>query len=42
MQMLLIAFLILMIVSYFVQKSIVVKLYNTKGVNLSAGHIISV
>lgn len=42
MQMLLIAFLILMIVSYFVQKSLVVKLYNTKGVNLSAGRIISV
>lgn len=42
MQMLLIAFLILMIVAYFVQKSLVVKLYNTKGVNLSAGRIISV
>lgn len=39
---LLIAFLILMIVSYFVQKSLVVKLYNTKGVNLSAGRIISI
>lgn len=42
MQMLLIAFLILMIVAYFVQKSLVIKLYNTKGVNLSAGRIISV
>lgn len=42
MQMLLIAFLILMIIAYFVQKSLVVKLYNTKGVNLSAGRIISV
>lgn len=42
MQMLLIVFLILMIVSYFVQKSLVVKLYDTKGVNLSAGRIISV
>lgn len=42
MQMLLIAFLILMIVSYFVQKSLVVKLNNTRGVNVSAGRIISV